>query len=108
MIGDGGQSGFDAADPSFRFHTFYDATPDVNFSRRRHGGLELDRRSDLSGTEPQSFYMPIITDPVEISWNVCRHRPRVADEDLGHGADEPRRVPPALQRVDRGLRGHVR
>ena len=25
MIGDGGQSGFDVAIPSFRFHTFYDA-----------------------------------------------------------------------------------
>ena len=32
MIGDGGQSGFDAANPNFRFHTFFDATPDVNFS----------------------------------------------------------------------------
>ena len=32
MIGDGGQSGFDAADPEFRFHTFFDASPDVNFS----------------------------------------------------------------------------
>ena len=32
MIGDGGQSGFDAANPRFRFHTFYDASPDVNFS----------------------------------------------------------------------------
>ncbi len=30
MIGDGGQSGFDAADPNFRFHTFFNATPDVN------------------------------------------------------------------------------
>jgi hypothetical protein len=27
MIGDGGQSGFDAKDPSFRFHTFFDAQP---------------------------------------------------------------------------------
>ena len=32
MIGDGGQSGFDAANPDFRFHTFFNATPDVNFS----------------------------------------------------------------------------
>ena len=32
MIGDGGQSGFDAKDPNFRFHTFFEASPDVNFS----------------------------------------------------------------------------
>ena len=28
--GDGGQSGFDATDPHFRFHTFFDASPEVN------------------------------------------------------------------------------
>ena len=32
MIGDGGQSGFDVGNPAFRFHTFFDAQPDVNFS----------------------------------------------------------------------------
>src|SRR5207253_9090102 len=30
--GDGGQSGFDSTDRHFRFHTFFDASPDVNFS----------------------------------------------------------------------------
>jgi hypothetical protein len=63
MIGDGGQSGFDAADPAFRFHTFFNATPDVNFS----GGDMADWNwigDPIFGTEPQSFYVPIISDPV--------------------------------------------
>ena len=47
MIGDGGQSGFDAALPSFRFHTFFNATPGRQLQQRRHRRLELDRRSDL-------------------------------------------------------------
>lgn len=63
MIGDGGQSGFDAADPSFRFHTFFNATPDVNFS---NGDIaDWNWIGDpIFGTEPQSFYVPIISDPV--------------------------------------------
>ena len=67
MIGDGGQSGFDAANPDFRFHTFFNATPDVNFS----GGDIADWNwiSDpIFGTEPQSFYVPIISDPVQSGW----------------------------------------
>ena len=63
MIGDGGQSGFDAANPDFRFHTFYNATPDVNFSK----GDIADWNwigDPIYGTEPQAFYVPIITDPV--------------------------------------------
>ncbi len=63
MIGDGGQSGFDVALPSFRFHTFFQATPDVNFSS---GDIaDWNWISDqIYGTEPQSFYVPIISDPV--------------------------------------------
>ena len=67
MIGDGGQSGFDAKDQSFRFHTFYEASPDVNFS----GGAMADWNwigDPLFETEPQSFYIPIISDPVETGW----------------------------------------
>ena len=63
MIGDGGQSGFDVGDPNFRFHTFFAATPDVNFS----GGDIADWNwigDPIFGTEPQSFYVPIISDPV--------------------------------------------
>jgi hypothetical protein len=67
MIGDGGQSGFDAKDRSFRFHTFYEASPDVNFS----DGDMADWNwigDPLFETEPQSFYIPIISDPVETGW----------------------------------------
>src|SRR5436190_7124862 len=67
MIGDGGQSGFDVANPAFRFHTFYDAQPDVNFS----SGDMADWNwigdpffFGLGATESRSFYIPIITDPV--------------------------------------------
>ncbi len=63
MIGDGGQSGFDVAEPSFRFHTFFNATPDVNFS---NGDIaDWNWIGDpIFGTEPQSFYVPIVSDPV--------------------------------------------
>lgn len=61
MIGDGGQSGFDVSDPSFRFHTFYDASPDVNFS----SGDTADWNwigDPIFGTGA-FFYIPIISDP---------------------------------------------
>lgn len=62
MIGDGGQSGFDAKVPSFRFHTFFNATPDINLS---HGAMEAWNwiADQIYGLEPQAFYIPIITDP---------------------------------------------
>ncbi|MEO6409098.1 MAG: hypothetical protein ABIO45_10160 [Burkholderiaceae bacterium] len=61
MIGDGGQSGFDVGNPEFRFHTFFDASPDVNFS----GGDMADWNwigDPIYGTGGQ-FYVPIISDP---------------------------------------------
>ena len=110
MIGDGGQSGFDATDPNFRFHTFYDAQPDVNFSSGAMADWNWigDPFFISPGTpEPRSFYIPIISDPVEPD-DVRRARPRVAHEDARHRVDVARRVSPALQRVDGGLRGPVR
>jgi hypothetical protein len=61
MIGDGGQSGFDVAIPEFRFHTFFDASPDVNFS---NGDIaDWNWIADpIFGTGAQ-FYAPIISDP---------------------------------------------
>ncbi len=62
MIGDGGQSGFDIANPDFRFHTFYDASPDVNFS----GGDMADWNwigDPIYGHAGTQFYVPIISDP---------------------------------------------
>ena len=64
MIGDGGQSGFDAANPAFRFHTFFNASPDVNFSDGDIADWNWIADQIYFGGEPQSFYVPIITDPV--------------------------------------------
>lgn len=63
MWGDGGQSGFDVATPSFRFHTYFNATPEVNFS---DGAIpDWNWIADpIFGIEPQGFYIPIISDPV--------------------------------------------
>lgn len=63
MIGDGGASGFDVGKPEFRFHTFFDASPEVNFA----GGdiaewiWTADPIYSQSGT---LFYAPVISDPV--------------------------------------------
>ena len=62
IFGDGGQSGFDIGNSQFRFHTYADAEIDVNFS----GGAMADWNwvADLLfATEPQQFYIPIISDP---------------------------------------------
>jgi hypothetical protein len=64
MIGDGGQSGFDAAEPDFRFHTFYNATPDVNFSKGDIADWNWIADQIYYSGEPQAFYVPIISDPV--------------------------------------------
>jgi hypothetical protein len=66
MIGDGGQSGFDAADPAFRFHTFFDAQMDVNFSNGELADWNWigDPFFIAPGNaEARSFYIPIISDP---------------------------------------------
>jgi hypothetical protein len=63
MIGDGGQSGFDVANPAFRFHTFYNATPDVNFSDGEIADWNWIADQIYFGGEPQAFYVPIISDP---------------------------------------------
>jgi hypothetical protein len=61
--GDGGQSAFDAATPSVRYHTYYNATPDVNY----HGSdpaTWLSISGVLTGSkEKQSFYAPLVADP---------------------------------------------
>src|SRR6266571_8392336 len=69
MIGDGGQSGFDIADPHFRFHTFAGRGSDVNFSDGAVADwnwigdpLFFPRNGDRG--DPSEFYVPIISDPV--------------------------------------------
>jgi hypothetical protein len=62
MIGDGGQSGWDVARPEFRFHTFFDASPDVNFN---HGNMAdwIWTADPIFGHAGTQFYAPIISDP---------------------------------------------
>jgi photosystem II stability/assembly factor-like uncharacterized protein len=62
IVGDGGQSGFDVGDRHFRFHTFYAASPEVNFS---DGAMEDWNwiADPIFLTEAQEFYVPIISDP---------------------------------------------
>jgi hypothetical protein len=60
IVGDGGQSGFDAALANFRFHTYYAPQVDVNFSN----GTTSDWNwiaDPIVGT-PSQFYIPIISD----------------------------------------------
>ena len=64
MIGDGGQSGFDAADPAFRFHTFFGPSPDVNFSDGDMADWNWIADQIYFSGEPQAFYVPIVSDPV--------------------------------------------
>jgi len=63
IFGDGGQSGFDSTNPAFRVHTYFNASPDVNFNNGNPAdwGWIAD---PIYQTEPQAFYVPIITDPV--------------------------------------------
>jgi hypothetical protein len=63
IFGDGGQSGFDATDPAFRVHTYFNAQVDVNFENGTPAGWGWVS-DPIFGTEPQAFYVPIITDPV--------------------------------------------
>ncbi|MFE0588885.1 WD40/YVTN/BNR-like repeat-containing protein [Micromonospora echinospora] len=62
MIGDGGASGFDVGKPEFRFHTFYDATPEVNFAGGDTGGW-ISVSDPIFGHPGTLFYAPVISDP---------------------------------------------
>ncbi len=61
IFGDGGLSGFDAANPHFRFHTYYAQQVDVNFNDG--APPNWDWISDPLFAESALFYFPIITDP---------------------------------------------
>jgi hypothetical protein len=67
MIGDGGWNGFDVALPDFRFHSFFDVSPEVNFE----GGniaTWIWVADPLFGHGGSQFYSPIISDPVQTKW----------------------------------------
>jgi hypothetical protein len=61
VAGDGGQSGFDVANPHFRFHNYTGASPDVNFS----DGALIDWNwiGDPISQAGAQFYVPMISDP---------------------------------------------
>jgi hypothetical protein len=62
IIGDGGQSGFDVKVKNFRFHTYNDTTPEVNFNN----GATADwiyTADPLAGQANSQFYSPVISDP---------------------------------------------
>ncbi len=61
--GDGGQSGFDIAEPDFRFHTFFSTQVDVNFSRGEVADWNWIADPFFVAPEPAQFYIPILTDP---------------------------------------------
>ena len=67
MIGDGGWNGFDVALPNFRFHTFFDVSPDVNFD-----GGDIAKwiwiADPIFGHAGSQFYSPVISDPVTTKW----------------------------------------
>src|SRR4051794_26091067 len=61
--GDGGQSGYDLANPATRYHNYFDATPEVNY----HGDDPSEWLAIYdplqSTTEARSFYVPFQADP---------------------------------------------
>ena len=62
IIGDGGQSGFDAELPNFRMHNYFDVTPEVNFNNGATGKW-IWTADPLFGQPGNQFYAPVITDP---------------------------------------------
>ena len=61
IFGDGGLSGFDSTDKSFRFHTYFVQQVDVNFQNGKNSAW--DWISDPLFAEGALFYFPIISDP---------------------------------------------
>jgi hypothetical protein len=61
IFGDGGQSGFDVANPKFRFHTYYAPQVDVNFTNGYTG--DWNWIADTIVNTGGQFYIPIISDP---------------------------------------------
>jgi hypothetical protein len=62
MIGDGGQSGFDVGRPEFRMHTFFNASPEVNFD---NGDIAdwIWTADPIYARPDNQFYPPVIVDP---------------------------------------------
>jgi len=61
--GDGGQSGFDAADSATSYHNYYDATPEVNFASNDPKQWLAIYDPLQASKELRSFYVPFVADP---------------------------------------------
>ena len=65
LTGDGGDSGFDAVDPHFRFHTYTGGQMDVNYNDADPTSwLWIGDRFIVNFPEAQRFYAPVVSDPV--------------------------------------------
>jgi hypothetical protein len=63
IYGDGGQSGFNAANPALRFNTFTGQANDVNFQNGDPSKWVIATGPIVSSPESAFFYPPIIADP---------------------------------------------
>jgi hypothetical protein len=63
IYGDGGQSGWNAADSTLRFNTFFGQFSDVNFRNGDETKWVIATGPMVSSAEGSNFYMPIIADP---------------------------------------------
>jgi hypothetical protein len=65
IFGDGGLSGFDATNPDFRFHTYFNPQVEVNFNDGGPPNWDwiADPFNSAATREPGLFYIPIIADP---------------------------------------------
>ena len=63
IYGDGGLSGFNAANPNIRFNTFFIQQTDTNFRGGDPTAWVVTSGPLFAGGEASAFYMPIIADP---------------------------------------------
>jgi hypothetical protein len=63
IYGDGGQSGWNAADSTLRFNAFFGQYSDVNFRNGEETKWVIATGPMVSSPEGSNFYMPIIADP---------------------------------------------
>jgi hypothetical protein len=61
--GDGGLSGFNAANPNIRFNTFFGQATDTNFRGGDPTAWVVTSGPLFAGGENSAFYLPIIADP---------------------------------------------
>jgi hypothetical protein len=83
MIGVGGWAGFVVALPDFRFHSFFDVSPEVNFE----GGniaTWISVFNPIFGHAGSNFYSPIISDP-RVSGTMFAGTGRTAYRTKTHG-----------------------